>query len=331
MQQAADASKTLIDGNTLRLHTNYGNLFNQTNLSSNTEIILWRQYNHALGNAYGNDLQVAWPNRSSYSRFAIRSYLCSDGLPYAVSPLYQGDQSLANLEKNRDPRLAATVMVPGDTVAIALTGVVTRFIAPKLTTNNAAVSGYEFQKFRVPAIDPATGIFTRSTAKIIMRYAEALLIYAEAKAELGTISQSDLDISINVLRKRVGMPNLNMASIVTDPNWPDYGYSVSPVLHEIRRERVVELMNEGFRFDDLMRWRAHNLFVGQRPRGAYYEQLLKTASATQKFDSENYLDPYLVSVGAGGYGFKPERDYLSPIPIDELTINPALKPNNPGW
>ena len=331
LQQAADASKAIIDGNTLRLHSNYGSLFNQTSLTTNPEVILWRQYNYAFGNSFGNDLQIAWPNRSSYSRFAIRSYLAIDGLPIAISPLYQGDQSLANLEKNRDPRLAATVMVPGDTLSIATNGTVVKFTAPKLTTNNAAVGGYESQKYRIPTIDPATGTFTRSTAKIIMRYAEALLIYAEAKAELGTITQADLDISINKLRQRVGMPNLIMASIPTDPNWPNYGYTLTPVLYEIRRERTVELMNEGFRFDDLMRWRAHTLIVGQRPRGAFYEQLLKNVSATQRVDSENYLDPYQVSVGTAGYAFNPNRDYLVPLPLDELTINPNLKPNNPGW
>lgn len=330
LQIAADAAKAIIDGNTLKLHPNYGSLFNQTSLSNNTEVILWRQYNHALGNAFGNDAQVSWPNGSSYTRFAIRSYLAIDGLPIAVSPLYQGDQSLANLEKNRDPRLAATVMVPGDTVSIAPNGTVVRFTAPRLTTNNASVGGYESQKYRNPNIDPLTGTFTRSTAKIIMRYAEALLIYAEAKAELGTITQEDLDISINKLRQRAGMPNMVLGAIVPDPNWPDYGYNVSPVLHEIRRERVVELMNEGFRFDDLMRWRAHKLFVGERPRGAYYEQLLKSVSSNRPVDADNYLDPYKVSVGAG-YNFNPARDYLNAIPLDELTINPNLKPNNPGW
>ena len=79
-------------------------------------------------------------------------------------------------------------------------------------------------------IDPTQGTFTRSSAKIIMRYAEVLLIYAEAKAELGTITQADLDISINKLRARVNMPNLILASITTDPDWSNYGYPLSPIL-----------------------------------------------------------------------------------------------------
>ncbi|GIZ10230.1 RagB/SusD family nutrient uptake outer membrane protein [Flavobacterium sp. UMI-01] len=327
LQKAADAAKAIIDGGAFTLHSNYGSLFNQITLNGNTEVILWRQYDFVtFGTNYGNSAQI-WPNRSSYTRFAIRNFLCKDGLPIAVSPLYQGDQSLSVLETNRDPRLAAIVMVPGDVRSVAVNGTTTLFTTPILTTNNAAVGGYESQKYRIPNFDPATNAATRNTAKIIMRYAEALLIYAEAKAELGTITQNDLNISINKLRQRAGMPNLNMTAIVTDPNWPDYGYPVTPLLQEIRRERAVELIAEGFRFDDLMRWRAHKLFVVQRPRGAYYQT---GWAANQRIDSERYLDPFQVSVAAG-YAFKPDRDYLQALPIDELTLNPNLLPQNPGW
>lgn len=329
-QQAADAAKNLIDGGVFTLHNDYESLFNQTDLSGNGEIIMWREYDWlTFGSSYGNDSQISWPNRSSYTRFAIRSYLCTDGQPISVSPLYQGDTELANLETNRDPRLAATVMVPGDVVAIAINGDTTAFTGPRLTTNNSAVSGYESQKFRIVEIDAATGNFTRNAAKIIMRYAEALLIYAEAKAELGTITQADLDISINQLRARANMPNLVLGSITTDLDWPDYGYQLSDVLYEIRRERSVELMNEGLRFDDLMRWRAHNLFVGKTPKGAYYEPLLMSISSNQPADADNYLDPYQTSA-SGGYGFDPNKDYLSALPAEELILNPNLV-QNPGW
>ena len=71
----------IIDGNVFTLNPSYGDLFNQNDLSNNKEVILWRQYDYVtFGKNYGNDLQTAWPNRSSYSRFAIRSYLCTDGL-----------------------------------------------------------------------------------------------------------------------------------------------------------------------------------------------------------------------------------------------------------
>jgi hypothetical protein len=327
---AATAAKAIIDGGAFTLNSDYESNFNQLNLKSNKEIILWREYDYlTFGNGYGNDSQI-WPNRSGYTRFAVRSYLCTDGLPISVSTLYKGDKGLDSIEVNRDPRLAATIMVPGDDLIIAIDGTVTPFTGPVLTTNNACVSAYEGQKYRVVNIDASTGGVSRNLSKIIMRYAEALLIYAEAKAELGTITQEDLDISINKLRDRVGMPHLIKGAIAVDPNWPDYGYSLTDIIYEVRRERSVELMGEGFRFDDLMRWRAHKLFLGERPRGAYYEDFLKKISNKLKSDSDGYIDPYQATLGNDGYGFNPSRDYLSAIPTEEMVLNPKLV-QNPGW
>jgi hypothetical protein len=89
-------------------------------------------------------------------------------------------------------------------------------------------------------------------------------------------------------------------------------------------------MGEGFRFDDLMRWRAHKLFLGERPRGAYYEDFLKKISNKLKSDSDGYIDPYQATLGNDGYGFNPSRDYLSAIPTEEMVLNPKLV-QNPGW
>jgi hypothetical protein len=331
LEQAAETSKALIDGGTLSLHSDYSSLFNVEDLSTNSEIILWKQYDWVTyGNSYGNDLQVGWPNQSSYSRFAVRSYLCTNGRPISASDgLYQGDESLANIETNRDPRLAATIMVPGDVVTVN-SGVTTYWTGPTFSGTTGSVTAYESQKYRNPVIDETTNAYSRNTAKIFMRYAEALLIYAEAKAELGTITQSDLDISINKLRDRVSMPHLTLGSIVTDSEWPNYGYTITDVLQEVRRERTVELMNEGFRLDDLMRWRAHSLFAAQRPRGAYYETLIYNIAKTRTVDADNYLDPYFSTLSTAGYGFDPDKNYLVPIPSDELFLNSNLT-QNPGW
>ncbi|MBJ2174209.1 RagB/SusD family nutrient uptake outer membrane protein [Aureibaculum sp. A20] len=333
LEQAADAAKDLIDGGTRSLHSSYSGLFNQTNLSANNEIILWKQYDFVgLGNSFGNDAQVFWPNKYSYALDAIRSYLCIDGLPTAISTLPTTDTELANIETNRDPRLAETLMVPGDVVRVNIDNSIVSWTAPNISES---VGAYEGQKYRIPELDATTGNFTRNTAKILMRYGEALLIYAEAKAELGTITQEDLDISINALRERAGFDfianptaKLTLAP-VTDPNWPDYGHSISPIIQEIRRERVVELMNEGFRLDDLMRWGAHKLFVGKRPKGAYFETLISDVSGSQDVDENGYLDPFAGSM-PDGFGFIPERDYLLAIPAEELVLNTNLT-QNPGW
>ncbi len=329
IQIAATASKAVIDSGVFSLHSDYGSLFNKIGLSGNSEAILWRDYNY-ITLAIGNDLQISWPNRSSYTRFAVRSYLCSDGLPISLSPNYVGDKNLNTIENNRDPRLAATLMVPGDLVRNTTAGVKTYFTAPVITGNNSANGGYESQKYRDPNLE-STGQFTRSTSKILMRYAEALLIYAEAKAELGTITQADLDISINKLRTRAGMPGIILGAIVTDPDWPNYGYTLTPILYEIRRERSVELMAEGFRADDIYRWRAHTLFDNATPKGAYFYDGIVNSSTSESsvtLDSEGYLLPFAKN---GNYNFDESKAYLSPIPTDELILNPNLLPQNPGW
>jgi len=330
IQIAADAAKDVMDSQEFSLNPEYGNMFNQTNLKGNPEVMLWSQDDYVTyGKSYGNQAQE-WPNRSGYTRFAVRSYLCTDGLPISVSPNYVGDKSLTTIEQNRDPRLAETIMVPGDDLVIALDGTVTPFEGPVLTSNNSCVTGYESEKYRIAQLDASTGDISSNLAKVIMRYGEALLIYAEAKAELGTITQTDLDESINLLRDRVQMPHLVKDAIVTDPDWPDYGYDLTPVLYEIRRERCVELMGEGFRFDDLMRWRAHKLFVGKNPKGAYYETLLQNISSGLDVDTDNYLDPFFAALGTDGYQFDPNRDYLNALPSDELFLNENLV-QNPGW
>lgn len=331
LQEAESAAKAVIDGGAFTLHGDYQSLFNQTSLKSNSEVLLWRQYDFlSFGNTYGNDMNNSGANRSAITRFMVRSYLCTDGDPIKVSPLYQGDSTLADVVVDRDPRLDASMMIVGDPLVIGSDGTVTPFEAPNLNnvSNNMCVTGYEYQKFKNPNLDPATGAQSKNIAKIIMRYAEVLLIYAEAKAELGTITQGDLDMSINLLRDRVNMPHFTLGSITIDPDWPDYGHSLTDVIYEIRRERSVEMLAEGLRFDDLMRWRAHEVIVGKRPAGAYYSAVMESTGSAP-VDSEGYIDPFMSELAAG-YAFNPNRDYLLAIPSDELVLNENLT-QNPGW
>lgn len=331
---AAAAAKSVIDGAVYKLTTGntsqvYYELFNQVNLNSNSEVMLWRGYSSSL--QYNNALS-AWPNGSGFTQDMVRLYLCTDGLPVGLSPLYQGEKDIRDLIKNRDPRFVQTVMNPGDPVTITLRNDTTKYTLPLLGGAQTGPTGYESQKFRRPQLDPATGVASAEVAFIIFRFAEALLNYAEAKAELGQLTQADVDLTINKLRARVGMPNMVLASIQQDPNWPNYGYSISKELHEIRRERAVELMTEGFRLDDIMRWAAHKLVQGKRPKGIYYSDEIKKAFPNLPVDAGNFLDPYRTTlVGPSStWGFDPAKHYLLPIPINELTLNPALK-QNPGY
>ena len=340
LQNAATAAKVVMDAGDYSLvqgnkNSVYYNLFNQIDYSKNSEVLLWKQYDfntygQNYGGIFGNQLWN-WPNGSGITLDMMRTYLCSDGLPISASPLYKGDVDLRQVTVNRDPRCIQSVMTPHDVVTITLKNDTTFFVLPSIGPFGEP-TGYEYQKFRRPQFDPVTGTYSQSVGYIIFRYAEALLIYAEAKAESGQLTQADVDLTINKLRQRVGMPPLVLGSITADPAWPDYGYILPDYLYEIRRERIVELFSEGFRLDDLMRWAAHKLFLGKKPLGTYYTDEIKALFNTLHSDAKGYIDPYVgvLSGPNGGWGFKPGRDYLLAIPSNELTLNKNLT-QNPGW
>jgi hypothetical protein len=174
---------------------------------------------------------------------------------------------------------------------------------------------------------------TAESPAITLRLAEGLLIYAEAQAELGKISQGDLDMSINKLRDRVKMPHLKLNDIPVDKRYAADG--ISPVLAEIRRERRIELFNEGFRYDDLRRWKqgaklkkkslglAMNAAQKERYKG-FVVKLYK-----DPVNGKEYLEPYAGSDFAEPV-FDEAKHYLWPIPLNNLAQNPAIK-QNLGW
>lgn len=326
LQIAANAAEAVMNSGVFSLHSDYSTLFNQVGLSGNSEVMLWRDFDsNTLG--INNVLQQSWPNRCGYTKFAVDSYLAADGLPTAISTLDGSNTDLNTIEIGRDPRLAALIMVPGDDVELR-DGVTSIWEFPNWTDANTGNTGYESQKYRNINYNADFNDFTEDTSRIIMRYGEVLLIFAEAKAELGTITQSDLDRSINQLRSRVSMPGITLGSITTDPNWPNYGYTLTPIQYEVRRERSVELMAEGFRTDDLNRWRAHALFDGDQPRGAFYDDgVVNTLPLTTPVDADGFLLPFS---NFGNYNFDETRAYLNPLPLDQLQLNPNLT-QNPGW
>jgi len=330
IQQAATAARDVINNANYSISMGTGpddayyRLFNQPDLRDNSEILFYDHLDGTLGRS--NQLDN-WPGGMGVTQELVRFYLCTDGLPTGVSPLFtDGDDSLlTTVEANRDPRLAQTIMVPGDIVQIRDDGSIIYFEFPDFN----AITGYESQKFRMETNGDDRG----DVAFIHLRYAEALLIFAEAKAEMGQLTQGDVDMSINLLRDRVGMPHLMLGSITPDPNAVDYGYTLADDLYEIRRERVIELAFEGRRINDLMRWGAHSIFLGKRPSGTFLTPELDAEHPGNFITDENgFMDPYQVILTGpnGGYGFNPARDYLFPLPSTELTLNTNLV-QNPGW
>ena len=239
----------------------YQNQFVQEDLSGNKEAILFRKYEdgvlmHATGRSQG----------VGYSKDFAESFLCKDGKPIGVSELYQGDETIDQEMINRDPRMyniidnvhrPYTVQADG-TIETNFSKYDKNSSAPNVSASGS-VTGYANVKFS--SADPTQWVANATTYDwFVYRYAEVLLNYAEAKYELGEMSQDVLDKTINLLRDRVEMPHLTMNVGFTDPNWPDYGYDVDPLLQEIRRERRIELVAEGFRYDDIIRWKGVKLY-----------------------------------------------------------------------
>ncbi|HRQ50857.1 MAG TPA: RagB/SusD family nutrient uptake outer membrane protein, partial [Agriterribacter sp.] len=339
LQKAADEAEALMQSPSVGLDNvgaedGYGELFNQVDYGSSKEVLFWRKYQIGVLTTFWNRYSNTGGG-TGMSKNLVESFLCTDGNPITVSPLYEGDATLTDVVKNRDPRLKQILYTPGDLVT---TNTADRidilFSNPGFTLaiDQRNTTGYQLQKGN--NTDAAQIDYT-TRGLIYIRYGEVLLNFAEAKAELGTLTQADADKSINLLRERVGMPPMVIAAITSDPDWAFT--DLSPVINEVRRERRVELSCEGFRFDDIMRWAAADeLIKGYKYKGAKWAQWdgefpTLVPGVNIFLDAEGYIEPFQQDqLLANGFQFDVNRDYLLPLPVDQLTLNPALG-QNPGW
>lgn len=341
LEKAAEAAYEIINSgvyevyNTGNPETDYKELFSLLDFSSNNEVMFWRKYNNELtrgSQSFTNDrfFRMETPTNKTITKQLADAYLCNDGRPISGNSLFKGYNTL-NLEaENRDPRFYQTIATPDDVWKIHENGKVENWSEAYDKLNSTgdynAPSGYIIQKGYNPNMVYHVQQYEESPG-MIYRYAEALLNYIEAKAELGTITQEDIDLTIKPLRDRVGMPNLVIGEITPDPEWnfPD----LSPLINEIRRERRVELAAEGFRWDDIARWAAADeLIVGKRPKGFFASQIDLDENPFP-VDGNGFLDP-LKDAMPEGWGFKLDRDYLNSIPESEIVLNDNLE-QNPGW
>jgi hypothetical protein len=245
-------------------------------------------------------------------------YLATDGLPITKSSQFQGYSTLTSEFQNRDPRMAMTFVVPGSTIFFE--GGILQPTYPGFSGSNATHTGFMIRKFLDETLD-ATQFRGEYDFKEF-RYAEVLLILAEALYEKnGSISDADLNRTINVVRSRVNMPALTNAFVTTNSlNMRD----------EIRRERTVELAFEGFRRDDLRRWKLAETVMPQALRGVKfagteYETRYGTVSGLQ-LDANGYV----VAEPAAGRQFS-AKHYLDPIPLQQIQLSKGTLTQNEGW
>lgn len=358
LQECADASKELMDESGYSLYKQgtepYRDLF--ASLSANQEEYIWAR-------CYSNDLNIknnanAWSvaRATGFTKRFVNLYLMTDGTRFTDIEGYDTIQYV-NECKNRDPRMAQTIHTPGYIQKGA-----SKSAAVDLTKTKTK-TGYKYIKY---VMESTYNTWDASLVCLpIFRLAEVYLNYAEALAELGTLTQTDLDVSINLLRDRVGMPHLDMetANSSVDPyllseqtGYPNVTQSaMTGVILEIRRERLIETPLEGLHYWDIMRWKEGKAFT--RPLyGMYFPGLGKydltgdgraNVQLSDKKQSGGIgvtnlvVGEDIILTGKEGgnmwahgdltFVWDEDKDYLYPIPTQERALTNGALSQNPGW
>lgn len=329
--------------------------------NSNDEAIFRKCYDYSQTKYGGMNLTHTAP--CGGTRKLMDMFLCTDGLPINISPLFKGYQGVSDEFENRDARMTSLFSIPGrqywrsdgeSGVPADYSTVPSSNAANPISMPNLLVygnTGYGGRKYTQEA---QRAVNQESADYLHIRLPEMLLAYAEATIELsGSITDADLDKTINVIRKRAHIANLTNALVAAN------GLDMK---EEIRRERTLELFGEGFRLSDLCRWGIAEKELA-RPTCSYYVEYDGTATDLATIDNPNNSSQkvYDASVWAGkGYVTTADADqstytagmpkvkagaliietannrifskknYLQPIPTAQIDLNPELK-QNPQW
>jgi SusD family. len=277
--------------------------------NANKENILVRLYGENMDNSivsHNYPANLGSGNGTTPTRALMDAYLYQDGLPADKSPYYKEQENSLTEFEHRDPRMGMTVFNKN-------VWYLTSLDQPTFTF---AATGYKSRKYFI--IDDF--INKKSFIdNIVIRYAEVLLMYAEAKYELeGSISDEDLNRSINLIRARVNMPNLTN-DFVTNHQLD--------MREEIRRERRIELAFEGeHRYWDLIRWKIAETELPKAIRGSKYFPQEQTGINNPNLDANGFV----IVEAASKRNFNPERDYLWALPVQDIGLDKNLY-QNPNW
>lgn len=223
----------------------YAALFCSPKLRDNKEILMFMECDETLGK--GNNTHTVMGMYWGLTRSLMEDYQMKDGTDFNPVKADGTHKTYQELFEGRDPRFMVTFAYPGFNISPEIPG--NSDYIPKTT-----FGGLDQIKFYPKETSQRKGWYMNYTSLPLFRYAEILLIYAEALAEKGSLTQADLDKSVNLIRGRAGMPGINLSG---------------NVLEDIRRERRIELACEGFRLDDLKRWAKGEELMGKKPQGIY--------------------------------------------------------------
>lgn len=357
LRESIKASQELMQNSPYSLSTGgdvekqYRALF--TSESLNTKEVIW-------GISFKTDVRMhsltwklfsaSYGSNWSLVRPFVNMYLMRDGSRFTDRPDYATMQYKDEFT-DRDCRLAQTVISP--TYERKISG----NLKPDAPNFSMTSTGYQMIKWALDD-DAYVGKATSNNSIPIFRYAEVLLNYAEAKAELGECDETVWNATIKPLRERAGVDGKIPATY--DPYVAAYfnNQTTDKWILEVRRERGVELAFENLRYDDIMRWKMGDL-IERQWQGIYIPQkgeaydlngdgvkdvavVDKTPAAADKIKGVQYVtigSTYRLSDGDHGYiesGFSigrkwADKKYLRPIPLTATQINPNLLPQNPGW
>ena len=331
LKASADAAEALIASGSYRLTAQYGEVYHSDDLGNGTETIFYRNY--------GKDLVmhclIAWTCGSAeqygLTKDAFDAYLFTDGRPLATTTLDKNDCATPNAKGNcsiakalevRDKRLGLTI----DSIVCfkghSWARVNDEGVADAELMTSA--TGYTIRKYDNLALDKyyRTYTYTNYTDAPLYWYAVVLLNYAEAKAELGTATQTDLDRSVNLLQVRAGLPPLTLHPDADPAN----NMGVDNLLWEIRRSRRCELIADNwYRYWDLVRWhQLDKLDSYQHPNINLGANLANIENVEVSVNEDKYI---VVCNKKRKYD---KKYYLFPVPTNELNLNPN-NTQNPGW
>jgi len=249
LRQSAEASLAIMESGLFDLYStgdpeeDYHAFFQLQDMSGVNEAIFFIRY--ITDKRQHNRVRQVREGGTGMTKDFVESYLCrTDGKPISVSADYKGDAVFMDEFENRDYRMKQTIYTPDRPIFITEDG--TKEYEQSPIFNNLTFTGYRMYKMYSPLA--SDNEFVKCTIDdCVYRYAEVLLNYAEAKAELNECDQAVLDITINKLRDRVAMPHMIAVIPFVDPSWPNWEVGVNPLINEIRRERRIELACEGFR------------------------------------------------------------------------------------
>ncbi len=358
LEQCVAACKAIVDRGVWRIYStgnplnDYRQMFQTEDLSSNSEVMWFKKYDGSnVGNSVDRYLNQGGGS-SGVTASLVDDYLTRAGSPFVGAAVLTakatfGDELSPTL---RDPRLSQTVCMPGQ----ILRPDQGPYVVPPLNGSGYHKNETGYSLLKYVQID-YTGSLDQegkgSTPAIQYRYADVLLDYAEALAELdGNAHANEIITILQPLRDRVGMPAMDFDREYNTS--VDYPFRhLNKYIQAVRRERRVEQACEGRRLDDIFRWAAaEDLIVGQRAHGALFvgsnlEHHAKYGSSLvydrptgnnlylsgQPGDAHRYILPVNPVGYETGWKFNPNRDYLLPLQSRMLSLTKGLWKQNPGW